>query len=106
MINSRKIEDLLPEVAERVIKFKEEAKKQGFDFIITSTYRDFESQNELYTQGRTKKGAIVTNAKGGQSWHNWKRAIDIVPLRNGKPVWGTKGTGIDTNPLDDAVADL
>lgn len=106
MINSRKTEDLLPEVCERVIKFKEEAKKQGLDFIITSTYRDFESQNELYAQGRTKKGAIVTNAKGGQSWHNWKRAIDIVPLRNGKPVWGTGGNGIDNNASDDATDDL
>lgn len=91
MINSRKTDDLLPHIAEIAINFKAEASKKGYDFIITSTYRDFASQNALYAQGRTTKGNKVTNAKGGMSWHNWKRAFDIVPLRNGKPVWGTRG---------------
>jgi peptidoglycan L-alanyl-D-glutamate endopeptidase CwlK len=45
----------------------------------------------LYAQGRTTKGSIVTNAKAGQSWHNYRLAFDIVPLKNGKPVWGTSG---------------
>jgi peptidoglycan L-alanyl-D-glutamate endopeptidase CwlK len=62
-------------------------KEVGIDLLITSTYRDHEAQNELYAQGRTKPGKIVTNARGGQSWHNWKCALDVVPLRNGKPVW-------------------
>ena len=33
----------------------------------------------------------VTNAKGGQSFHNWRMAFDVVPLVNGKPVWSTSG---------------
>jgi len=91
MINSRKIEDLHPKVAELCRKFITECDKQDIDILITSTYRDGESQNELYAQGRTKTGRIVTNAKAGQSMHNWKCAFDTVPLRNGKPVWGTIG---------------
>lgn len=106
MIASRNIDDLLPQVRERVVAFKQKAKEMGFDFIITSTYRDFESQNSLYAQGRTAKGSIVTNAKAGQSYHNWRRAIDIVPLRNGKMVWGTSGNGIDRDPTDDNKDDL
>ncbi|MEN9389317.1 MAG: Cellulophaga phage phiSM [Candidatus Parcubacteria bacterium] len=44
------------------------------------THRTFAEQDALYAQGRTKKGAKVTNAKGGQSYHNYGLAIDIVLL--------------------------
>lgn len=44
------------------------------------TLRTFEEQNALYAQGRTKAGKIVTNAKGGESMHNFGIAIDIVLL--------------------------
>lgn len=44
------------------------------------TLRTFAEQDALYAQGRTIKGAKVTNAKGGQSYHNYGMAIDIVLL--------------------------
>lgn len=91
MLNSRKIEDLNPVVAEMARRFEAECKAEGIDFIFTSTYRDNESQSALYAQGRTTPGKIVTNAKAGQSFHNFRVAFDVVPLRNGKPVWGTTG---------------
>ena len=106
MINSRKLEDLHPKVKAMAEKMIAECDKAGYDLLVTSTYRDHESQNELYAQGRTKPGRIVTKAKGGQSWHNYRLAFDIVPLRNGKPVWGTSGNGIDDNPADDEKDDL
>lgn len=87
MINSRKIEDLHPKVADMCRQFITKCDEQGIDILITSTYRDIESQNELYAQGRTKPGKIVTKAKGGQSFHNWRVAFDFVPLLNGKPAW-------------------
>jgi peptidoglycan LD-endopeptidase CwlK len=42
------------------------------------TLRTFAEQDILYNQGRTTPGKIVTNAKGGQSYHNYGLAIDIV----------------------------
>jgi len=87
MINSRSLDDLLPQVKEKANNFIVACKQQGIDVLITSTYRDVESQNALYEQGRTKLGAIVTNAKGGQSFHNWKCAFDFVPIVNGKAQW-------------------
>ena len=87
MINSRNINDLLPNVQVRVEKFIELCDEEGIDLLITSTYRDNESQEALYEQGRTRPGKIVTNAKPGESWHNYRCAIDIVPLINGKPNW-------------------
>lgn len=91
MINSRKLEDLHPKVKAMVEEFIQKCAENGIDLLVTSTYRDHESQNALYAQGRTTAGKKVTNAKGGQSFHNWKVAVDIVPLRNGKPVWNTTG---------------
>lgn len=44
------------------------------------TLRTFAEQDGLYAQGRSKPGKIVTNAKGGQSYHNYGLAIDIVLL--------------------------
>lgn len=29
----------------------------------------------------------MTNAKGGQSFHNWKVAFDFCPIVNGKAMW-------------------
>lgn len=87
MINSRKVEDLHPKVAELCRTFIDRCKNEGIDVLITSTYRDKESQDALYAQGRTKPGAKVTNAKAGQSWHNWRVAFDVVPLVHGKAVW-------------------
>lgn len=95
MINSRKIEDLHPAVQEKANAFLAAALLDGIDLLVTSTYRDNEAQAALYAQGRTKPGHVVTNARPGESWHNWACALDVVPLRNGKPVWGTS-SGIDS----------
>jgi peptidoglycan L-alanyl-D-glutamate endopeptidase CwlK len=55
------------------------------------TLRTFAEQNVLYAQGRTKPGKIVTNARGGLSYHNYGQAIDIVLIINGKEAsWNDK----------------
>ncbi len=50
---------------------------EGIYVGIAQAYRTFAEQNALYAQGRTKPGAIVTNARGGQSNHNYGVAVDI-----------------------------
>ena len=87
MINSRLLDELVPPAKERVERFIALCDENGIDLLVTSTYRDHESQNALYAQGRTKVGKVVTNAQGGQSYHNWRCAVDVVPLINGKPNW-------------------
>lgn len=52
--------------------------------------RTVEYQNELYAQGRTVKGLIVTKAKGGESAHNYGCATDWYPFIDGKPIYDTK----------------
>lgn len=87
MLSSRQIDDLHPVVALKCRQFKAACEHAGIDILITSTYRDNESQTALYAQGRTKSGPKVTNAKGGQSWHNYRLAFDFVPIVNGKAAW-------------------
>lgn len=50
------------------------------------TLRTFAEQDALFAKGRTQPGAKVTQARGGQSWHNYGLAIDIVLIVNGKEV--------------------
>jgi peptidoglycan L-alanyl-D-glutamate endopeptidase CwlK len=87
MINSRSLDDLAPPAKQRAEAFIAAAKAKGIDLLVTSTYRDSESQDALYAQGRTAPGNIVTRAKAGQSWHNYRCALDVVPLVNGKAIW-------------------
>lgn len=91
MITSRKLDDLLLPVKIRALNLIHECKALGVDLAVTCTYRDAAAQEELYAQGRTADGKIVTNARAGQSYHQYRVAFDVVPLRNGKPVWGTAG---------------
>ena len=108
MLSSRKIDDLATPAKIRALKFISEAKLAGIDLIITCTYRDAEAQDALYAHGRTREqldavfaervahvepqpGPIVTNARGGDSYHQYACALDVVPLRHGKPVWNTSG---------------
>jgi len=51
MVNSRDINDLIPEAKAKVEAFLTKAKSEGIDIILTSTFRDFESQASLYNQG-------------------------------------------------------
>jgi peptidoglycan L-alanyl-D-glutamate endopeptidase CwlK len=112
MKNSRSLDDLNPETKARVQSMLSLCATDpwftlnAIAVLVTSTLRDGDSQNALYDQGRTKPGKIVTNAKAGYSWHNFACAVDVVPLRNGIAVWGTKGDGIDDDPSDDHTDDL
>ena len=77
LIDSRNINDLhfcLQRGAKELIHRVE---TYGYPLGISSTYRDYEAQDALYAQGRTKPGNIVTNARGGQSIHNYGFAFDI-----------------------------
>ena len=87
---SKDIKDLHPLVAKKAQEFLDACKVRGLNVIITSTYRSIEEQNALYAQGRTKSGNVVTNAKGGDSYHNWKVALDFAPVVNGVIPWNDK----------------
>lgn len=84
---SRQLNDLLPKVEQAARKSLVECQQAGIDILVTCTYRSGEEQDQLYAQGRTAPGRKVTNAKAGQSFHQWRVALDIVILIGGKPEW-------------------
>lgn len=88
---SRKLTDLHPEMQGLATKFLAACRSEGIDLLVTCTLRSNAEQADLYALGRTKPGKVVTNAKPGQSMHNFGLALDVVPLRAGKPVWGATG---------------
>ena len=67
-----------PLLQKRVTKFFAALEEKGLVPRIVQGLRTIQEQNDLYAQGRTKLGSIVTNAKGGQSWHNYGMAVDIA----------------------------
>lgn len=80
------LEKVHPELARRVKIVIENAAKRGFDIKVVQGLRTIKEQNELYAQGRTKKGRIVTKAPGGFSPHNYGCAVDLAltePVREG-----------------------
>ena len=71
----------------KIRKLLIKARNQGIELRVISAHRNCEEQNRLYAKGRTLPGKIVTNAKCGQSAHNYRRAVDVVEFRNGVPIW-------------------
>jgi len=84
---------LHPILQDRLPKLIAAVASRGHTIGIVQGLRTFPEQDALYSQGRTRKGPTVTNAKGGQSYHNYGLAADFC-LLNAKnafpdphPVW-------------------
>lgn len=82
-----KISTLKPEVQPYATTFINRVDEElGVKLRVTDAYRSPEEQNRLYWQSRTNPptGPWATNAKGGESNHNFGTAIDVSIIDNGK----------------------
>lgn len=87
-ISIDRLAQLHPYVREPFKNFIEEAEAAlNITLRIVQGLRTFKEQDDLYAQGRTKPGAKVTNAKGGQSYHNYGLAVDLVEMKGTTPNW-------------------
>lgn len=77
MLNSRSLLDLRADVRANVETLLSLCREQGLNVLITQTRRDDEYQAYLYAQGRTRPGAIITNAKR-TSFHGAGLAVDFA----------------------------
>ena len=71
------IATLLPPVQRASRRFLMACRESGYDVRILSGSRTYSEQNLLYQQGRTRPGEKVTNARGGESNHNYGIAFDV-----------------------------
>jgi len=100
-VSIKRLNELHPAVRDSAIRAYAKACKitpVGVHPYITEVYRSFERSDALYNQpfdGKDNDGdgridesdEKVSNAKGGQSIHNYKLALDFVNLVNGKMSW-------------------
>jgi peptidoglycan L-alanyl-D-glutamate endopeptidase CwlK len=96
---------LLNQLHPKLVKIATDAYNQaikmtpkGVHPVIDATFRSFEESQELYNQGRTTPGTIVSNAKPGRSWHNYGLALDLHLIVNNQDLW------FDTTPEGSAKA--
>ena len=83
-----KLQNVHEMVQEKSYELIRQAYKESIFVEITEGFRSIEQQHKLYSQGRTTPGIIVTNAKGGYSYHNYGLAFDIALLdNNGEVDW-------------------
>ncbi|MGA4919603.1 peptidoglycan L-alanyl-D-glutamate endopeptidase CwlK [Bacillus subtilis] len=93
--------DLHPIVKQNADALKAAAANKGIDVVITEGFRSFKEQDELYKQGRTKKGNIVTYARGGESYHNYGLAIDFaLQKKDGSIIWDMEYDGNQNGKSD------
>ncbi len=92
-ITLQRIELLHPKVREEVKTIIGEcnlALTGNAKIRITQSLRSWEEQEKLYAIGRITKGKKVTNAKAGQSIHNYGLAVDICLMIDEKVAsWNT-----------------
>jgi hypothetical protein len=62
------LHDVVKEQSNQLIAFAED---KAITVVITDGFRSVEEQTNLYEQGRTVEGNIVTNVQGGASYHNY-----------------------------------
>jgi hypothetical protein len=80
--------DFKPQVEELIAKTKAAT---GRKWAISDARRTMAQQRDIYAQGRTKPGKVVSNAKPGQSAHNFGYAVDLWPLTaDGDFDWGAR----------------
>ena len=76
------------------------AHNQGLMAFIFEGYRSHKRQAELFAQGRTTPGNVVTWVGPGDSWHQYGIAVDLVfdgaPLTPGIQ-WSWEGGYADQN---------
>ncbi|CDF84271.1 peptidase m15b and m15c dd-carboxypeptidase vany/endolysin [Pseudomonas knackmussii B13] len=78
------IATLLPEVRPYARALVQKATAAGIRIKVISALRTYAEQDQLYAQGRTAPGTVVTNAKAGQSNHNFGIAFDVGVFEGNK----------------------
>lgn len=89
-ISEDRLRDVHPVLARRIRQMADivAVDRPPVTLRVTQGLRTWGEQAQLYAQGRSVPGRIVTNAEPGHSWHQYGLAVDVVPLGlEGQPDW-------------------
>ena len=90
---SKDIKHAHPTLREKwpIIKRRYEERMPGYTLALSCTHRTPLEQKDLYEQGRSKPGPVVTQIDGvtkkGAHNYNPARAIAVMVMMGGKPSW-------------------
>lgn len=79
------LQNVHPVLRGKISEIHKLAMKEGFGLQVTQGLRTFAEQDALF-----RKRPKVTNARGGQSMHNYGLAVDFAFVVNGKISWDEK----------------
>jgi peptidoglycan L-alanyl-D-glutamate endopeptidase CwlK len=85
--SEKRLQQLHPALGSAVRAVVADLADRGTVVEVVQGLRTFDEQDELFAKGRTKPGPIVTQARGGESNHNFGLAADLCPFTNDKPDW-------------------
>lgn len=77
LVSRLDLDQLYFPLVERVLEMLAACRARGADYFAVSGYRSDAEQKVLWTQGRTAPGLVVTQAKPGESAHNFGLAVDF-----------------------------
>lgn len=88
-ISEARLKEVHPLLAEKIRQLAQMLAQEQITLIVTAGLRSWATQQALYEKGRVQqsdgfwivnnRAAIVTNAPGGYSQHNFGLAVDVAP---------------------------
>lgn len=78
-VSLQRLKELAPGFARKLHTVLLVLESEGINMRIVQGLRSWQQQDDLYAQGRSRPGNIVTKVKGGYSWHCFGLAADCVP---------------------------
>lgn len=89
-----RLQNVHPELADKIRTMATMLHTEGIEIRVTQGLRSWSDQMALWLKGRDSHGNItdpskvVTKAAPGYSWHQFKLAVDVVPIdAEGQPDW-------------------
>jgi peptidoglycan L-alanyl-D-glutamate endopeptidase CwlK len=82
-----------PILAAKARDLIQRCREVGITIRVSQGLRTWAEQDALYASGRTAPGQIRTNARAGESFHNFGMAFDIALLELGRVTWDARHPG-------------
>jgi len=96
-ISQERLSMVCPELKDKICQLSTQLAAEGIYITVAQGLRTVEEQDALFAKGRdsagnvVNKAQVVTNARGGHSWHNFGLAVDCYPVDK-------ETGGVDWNP--------
>jgi len=87
-VSVARLQLVAPQLADKIVQMDRILSSEGIQIVVAQGVRTWAEQDALWQKGRNPDGSfvdpvhhagVVTNARGGHSWHNFGLAVDCDP---------------------------